>query len=207
MKKIGLFLCMFVLMFTSLGCSAEQKAKQEVKEPVATQAVVKADNKDQYNEMKNPVAIFVTNKGDFTVKLFKDLAPITVDNFVTLSNKGFYDGLVFHRVIAGFMIQGGDPKGNGTGGPGYTIKDEFSPELKHNKKGILSMANAGPDTGGSQFFITLEATPWLDNKHTVFGEVIEGMEVVEAIGKVQTDRNDRPLESVVIKEIKIVEAQ
>lgn len=207
MKKIGLFLCMFVLMFTSLGCSAEQKAKQEVKEPVATQAVVKEDNKDQYNEMKNPVAIFVTNKGDFTVKLFKDLAPITVDNFVTLSNKGFYDGLVFHRVIAGFMIQGGDPKGNGTGGPGYTIKDEFSPELKHNKKGILSMANAGPDTGGSQFFITLEATPWLDNKHTVFGEVIEGMEVVEAIGKVQTDRNDRPLESVVIKEIKIVEAQ
>ena len=203
MKKITLFLFMFVLMFTSVGCTAQESVKQETKENVESKAEVKGN----YAEIKQPVAVFITNKGTFKVKLFKDITPITVDNFVTLSNKGFYDGLIFHRVIDGFMIQGGDPKGNGMGGPGYTIKDEFSPDLKHDKKGILSMANAGPDTGGSQFFITLVPTPWLDGKHSVFGEVIEGIEVVDAIGKVKTDRNDRPLESVVIKEIKIVELE
>lgn len=114
-----------------------------------------------------------TTKGDIKLNLFPDKAPLTVLNFVNLSKRGFYNGLTFHRVIPNFMIQGGDPAGNGTGGPGYKFKDEFSPDLKHNKPGILSMANAGPGTNGSQFFITHVPTPWLDGKHTIFGEVVD----------------------------------
>jgi len=114
-----------------------------------------------------------TTKGDIRLKLFPDKAPLTVLNFVNLSKRGFYNGVVFHRVIPNFMIQGGDPLGTGTGGPGYRFKDEFSPDLKHSKPGILSMANAGPGTNGSQFFITHVPTPWLDGKHTVFGEVVD----------------------------------
>jgi cyclophilin family peptidyl-prolyl cis-trans isomerase len=153
--------------------------------------------------MKNPVAVFETSMGTFRAELFQDRAPNTTANFVSLSRKGFYDGLTFHRVIDGFMIQGGDPNGDGTGGPGYTIKDEFGPGLRHDSEGILSMANAGPNTGGSQFFITLAPTPWLDGKHAIFGRVIGGMEVVRSIGKVPTDGGDRPLEPVVIKSITI----
>jgi cyclophilin family peptidyl-prolyl cis-trans isomerase len=150
-------------------------------------------------------AVFDTSMGKFTVELYADKAPNTVDNFVKLANKGFYNGVIFHRVMDGFMIQGGDPTGTGTGGPGYTIKDEFGQGLKHDSEGILSMANTGrPNTGGSQFFITLDATPWLDGKHAIFGKVVEGMEVVRAIGGVQTDGNDRPLEDVVINSIKII---
>ena len=137
--------------------------------------------------------------------MFEDKAPQTTKNFIDLVEKGFYDGLIFHRVIAGFMIQGGCPNGTGTGGPGYTIKDEFHPDLKHNAPGILSMANAGPNTGGSQFFITLEKTPWLDGHHAVFSKVIKGMDVVEKIGKSETDFQDKPLETVVIEKITIKE--
>lgn len=162
-----------------------------------------APNPNAGETVKNPVAKFQTSKGDFKVELFADKAPITAKNFITLVNKKFYDGLIFHRVIDGFMIQGGDPKGNGTGGPGYTIPDEFHPDLKHSGPGILSMANAGPNTGGSQFFITLAATPWLDNHHAVFGKVIEGMDVVQAIGKVKTGVQDKPVEDVIIKQITI----
>ena len=157
------------------------------------------------DEVKRPVAKFVTNMGDFRIELYSDLAPITVKNFVDLAEKKFYDGVIFHRVIDGFMIQGGDPNGNGTGGPGYTIPDEFGPGLKHNAPGILSMANAGPNTGGSQFFITLVPTPWLDNHHAIFGHVIEGMEIVEKIGHTPTGRNDRPVEDVIIQSITIEE--
>ena len=142
--------------------------------------------------------------GTIKLELFAAETPVTVQNFVKLCKNGFYDGLIFHRVIYGFMIQGGCPKGDGTGGPGYVIKDEFVSSLRHNTPGILSMANAGPNTGGSQFFITLAATPWLDGKHTIFGKVVEGMDVVQSIGKVRKDSHDRPVEAVRIKSAKVV---
>jgi len=143
-----------------------------------------------------------TNKGDIVIQLREDM-PITAGNFKKLIDEGFYDGVVFHRVIEGFMIQGGDPEGTGTGGPGYTIKDEFNGEQK-NDRGTISMANAGPNTGGSQFFINLVNNNFLDGKHPVFGRVIEGMDVVDAIAKVQTDGQDRPLEKIVIRKVVFV---
>ena len=146
-------------------------------------------------------AIFETTLGNFEVELFTEKAPITTKNFIDLVDKGFYNGLIFHRIIKDFMIQGGCPNGDGRGGPGYTIKDEFHPDLKHDVQGVLSMANAGPDTGGSQFFITLVPTPWLDNHHSVFGKVIEGVEIVEKIGIAPTNAQDRPLEDVKINKI------
>jgi len=152
----------------------------------------------------NQIAEFNTNKGNFKVELFGDKAQITVGNFLKLVNDGFYNGLIFHRVIPNFMIQGGCPHGTGRGGPGYTIRDEFHPDLTHNSKGILSMANAGPNTGGSQFFITVAPTPWLDRKHSIFGKVIQGMDVVDVISKVDKDRNDKPLRDVVINTISII---
>ncbi len=153
-------------------------------------------------------ALFDTSAGVFKIRLFADKAPLTVENFVSLAEgvktgKPFYDGLVFHRVIPGFMIQGGCPQGTGTGGPGYKFADEFHPDLRHNKAGILSMANAGPNTNGSQFFVTVAATAWLDNKHTVFGEVVEGYAVVEAISKGPRDSRDRPRENVELRSVKI----
>jgi len=136
-----------------------------------------------------------TTMGDITIDLYDDM-PVTAGNFADLVAKGFYDHTIFHRVIAGFMIQGGDPTGTGTGGPGYTIRDEFSPK-RRNAPGTIAMANTGrPDTGGSQFFINLVDNPHLDGRHPVFGEVVGGMDVVTAIGSVRTDRNDRPREDV-----------
>ena len=156
--------------------------------------------------MANPIVTITMDNGDvMKAELYPEIAPNTVNNFISLVKKGFYDGLIFHRVIPDFMIQGGCPEGNGTGGPGYCIDDEFHAKLKHNKKGLFSMANAGPDTGGSQFFITLVATPWLDNHHAIFGEVIEGMDVVEEIGETETDASDRPLEDVIIEKAFITE--
>ncbi|MDR1915610.1 MAG: peptidylprolyl isomerase [Synergistaceae bacterium] len=153
--------------------------------------------------VERPVAVFDTSMGTFKIELFNDLAPKTCRSFMDLAERKFYDGLIFHRVIDGFMIQGGDPDGTGSGGPGYKIPDEFGEGLAHNAPGILSMANAGPNTGGSQFFITLAPTPWLDGKHAIFGKVIEGMGVVEAIGHVKTGANDRPITNVVIKTLTI----
>lgn len=154
-------------------------------------------------EAKRQTAIFDTSAGTFKVELFNDLAPNTVKNFTGLAEKGFYNGVIFHRVIDKFMIQGGCPQGTGTGGPGYNIPDEFGKGLKHDKPGILSMANAGPNTGGSQFFITLVPTPWLDGKHAIFGQISEGTEVIEKIGKLPTDSRDRPLQKVVINKLTI----
>ncbi len=155
--------------------------------------------------MPNRVAQFETNHGTFKAELFDDLAPKTAGNFAELAGRGYYDGVVFHRVISGFMIQGGDPTGTGRGGPGYTIPDEFGPGLQHSTAGVLSMANAGPNTGGSQFFVTLAPTPWLDGKHAIFGKVISGFEVVEAIGGVPTGPGDRPREDVVMEKVTISE--
>lgn len=154
--------------------------------------------------MANRHAQFKTSKGDFKLELFEDKAPITTGNFIKLVEDGFYNNLIFHRVIDGFMIQGGCPQGSGRGGPGYAIQDEFHPELKHSGPGILSMANAGPNTGGSQFFITLAPTPHLDGRHAVFGQVVEGMDVVRTIGSVPTGAQDRPREDVVIETLTIV---
>src|SRR5215467_12567488 len=148
-------------------------------------------------------AHFETSMGNFTIELFEQQAPKTVANFVKLAEKNFYDGVIFHRVIDGFMIQGGDPTGTGRGGPGYQFADEFHPQLKHSSEGILSMANAGPNTNGSQFFITLTATPHLDGKHAVFGKVVEGMDVVKKIGKTPTKAGDRPVTDVVMKAVRI----
>ncbi|MAG20277.1 peptidylprolyl isomerase [archaeon] len=148
---------------------------------------------------KNTV-LLKTTEGDIKIELDKDM-PITAGNFKKLTEEGFYNGVIFHRIISNFMIQGGDPTGTGTGGPGYTIKDEFTDNNKNNKY-TISMANAGPNTGGSQFFINLVDNNFLDDKHPVFGKVIEGQDVVDKIGKAKTDANDKPIE-----EIKIITAE
>ena len=161
-------------------------------------------------------AHFTTSEGNFTVRFFEKDAPKTVANFVGLAegtldpatgNAGqsnpFYDGLTFHRIIDGFMIQGGDPTGTGSGGPGYRFADEIDPKRKFDHAGIMAMANAGPNTNGSQFFITLAATEWLNGKHTIFGEVVDGLDVVKKIGKVKTGAEDRPLTPVVMKKVTI----
>ncbi|XVH32403.1 peptidylprolyl isomerase [Haloferacaceae archaeon DSL9] len=167
----------------------------------------------------NPTAVIHTNRGDITAELFEERAPRTVDNFVglatgakewtdpetgeTVQNEPLYEDVIFHRVIDDFMIQGGDPTGTGRGGPGYQFDDEFHDELRHDSAGTLSMANAGPNTNGSQFFITLAPTPHLDDRHSVFGKVTDGMDVVEEIGSVSTDRQDKPREDVVIESIDV----
>lgn len=144
-----------------------------------------------------------TNVGSFTITFFDKESPRTVSNFVNLAKDGFYNGTVFHRVIEGFMIQGGDPKGTGTGGPGYRFKDEFHPSLKHDRKGLLSMANAGPNTNGSQFFVTVAPTPHLNNRHAIFGEVTKGYDVVDKISKCDTDHSDRPVNEVKIESVTV----
>jgi len=163
-------------------------------------------------------ADFTTSEGNFSIRLHDKEAPNTVENFVGLAEgtkewtdprtnqrvrQPYYDGIIFHRVIEGFMIQGGDPLGKGIGGPGYDFADEFHPSLRHTKAGILSMANRGPNTNGGQFFITLGPTPHLDNRHSVFGEVVDGMDVVRKIGSTRTGAQDRPVKDVVIESVKI----
>lgn len=168
---------------------------------------------------KNQTAVIKTTEGDITVKLFPDKAPKTVENFVGLATgkkewtdpksgkkmkgKSLYAGTIFHRVIPKFMIQGGDPLGTGTGGPGYRFEDEFDPSLTFSKPGILAMANAGPGTNGSQFFITVEQTPWLNNRHTIFGEVTKGMDVVKKIVSAPRGAGDKPNKDIKIKKVEI----
>lgn len=197
---------------TEIAKPAESKESKSDKKKSKKVEATKADKKG-----KEMIAVFETNKGTFKVKLYPEKAPKTVENFVGLAEgtkewtdpsgkkakKPLYDGTKFHRVIPNFMIQGGDPLGNGTGGPGYRFEDEFDKSLRHDKPGILSMANAGPGTNGSQFFVTVAATPWLDGKHTIFGEVIDGMDIVNDISKARTAPGDRPVEDIVIKSLKI----
>ena len=195
-----LMLCTSMLFMT--GCSGSAGTPTPADKPAP-----KAENDKPAAPAtpaaKNRVARIETTKGTFRIELFENKAPITTKNFIDLATKGFYDGVIFHRVIDGFMIQGGDPTGTGRGGPGYKIPDEFHPDLKHDAPGILSMANAGPNTGGSQFFITLGPTPHLNNRHAVFGKVIEGLDVVKAIGKSATGTGDRPLDDIVMKKVTI----
>jgi peptidyl-prolyl cis-trans isomerase A (cyclophilin A) len=201
MKKMLILAVTFLFCLTAVtGCAGPGSKTAEKTEPIKADTPLPPADPNK----KNSMAVFETSMGTFKVELFEDKAPRTAQNFISLVNKGFYNGLIFHRVIDGFMIQGGDPKGNGTGGPGYVIPDEFHKDLKHTGAGMLSMANAGPNTGGSQFFITLDATPWLDGKHAIFGKVVEGLDVVKAIGKVKTGAQDRPQTDVVMKKITIV---
>lgn len=200
-----------ITMFTVWACNGQDSGKLESKnqktstDQTTTQEVKKEKFKLGENEMA--VAVINTNMGKIEIELFADKTPKTVENFVEHANEGYYNGIIFHRVIDKFMIQGGDPTGTGRGGEsiwGEPFEDEIVPALKHDQPGILSMANAGPNTNGSQFFITLVATPWLDGKHTVFGKVIAGMDVVSAIGKVQTSKpGDKPLKDVVMETVTI----
>jgi peptidyl-prolyl cis-trans isomerase A (cyclophilin A) len=185
---------------------------------VAAAAAAGTAQKESKTLAKGVYAQFVTSEGNFTVRLFDQEAPKTVENFVGLAEgtkewtdprtnqkvkKPYFDGTIFHRVIDGFMIQGGDPLGQGIGGPGYTFADEFHPKLRHNKAGILSMANRGPNTNGGQFFVTLGPTPHLDDRHSIFGEVVDGMDVVRKIGGTKTGERDRPVKDIVVKSVKI----
>jgi cyclophilin family peptidyl-prolyl cis-trans isomerase len=210
-KLFNLFvIALFAFAILISGCGKEEvkdKPKTEekkvdtVKQQTQQTEVKKDSTKKDDGNVKDDkptgnIVKFETTMGTFKAKLYTDKAPITTKNFIDLVNKGFYNGIIFHRIIDGFMIQGGDPTGTGRGGSGTKIKDEFGPGLKHDKKGILSMANAGPNTGESQFFITLGPQPHLDGKHAVFGEIIEGMNVVDKIGKVKTGQMDKPVEDV-----------
>lgn len=207
MKKVFLLLLAMVMMTGSCLAASGNASGNERTTSIQDGPAVKDVHKDVHKgdkKMVNRIAVFETNLGNFSVELFEDETPITTENFIDLAEKGFYDGVIFHRVIDGFMIQGGDPEGTGMGGPGYTIEDEFVDDLRFDGEGILAMANTGmPHTGGSQFFITLDKTPWLNGHHTIFGKVKEGMDVVRRIGHSETDMADRPLEDVVIKTIEI----
>lgn len=216
-KAIWIYLAALLLFTVGFHADAETETKKATSESSAPAPEKTDKTKKTDKKVKDMIANFETSKGNFKIKLFADKAPKTVENFVGLAEgtkewtdpksgkkvkKPFYDGLIFHRVIPNFMIQGGDPMGNGTGGPGFQFADEIAPELKHDKPGMLSMANAGPNTNGSQFFVTVAKTPWLDGKHAVFGEVIEGMDVVMEISKAKSSQ-DRPVEPITIKSVKI----
>lgn len=169
------------------------------------------EKSDYKEEIDRPVAVFETNMGTFEAELYAKECPETVWNFINLAEGrqetarggNYFDGLGFHRIIDGFMIQGGCPFGNGTGGPGYRFKDEFDASLRHDGDGVLSMANAGPGTNGSQFFVTLGATPHLDDRHSVFGKVIEGLDVVQKIGQAKTGPMDKPVEAITMEKVTI----
>ncbi len=192
MKRFLPVLFAIALVVMASGCIQEGTMENEVTGNVAAAPEAPAKTK----------VLLETTMGNIVIELADDM-PITAGNFEKLVKEGYYDGVIFHRVIDNFMIQGGDPTGTGTGGPGYTIEDEFT-DHNRNERGTISMANAGPNTGGSQFFINLVDNSYLDGKHPVFGKVITGMEAVDAIAKVQTDQNNRPVEDVTIKRAAVI---
>lgn len=210
-QKIIFAIILILTISLITGCTTNKTSNQiteKINDDINGEANIQTNDKinDQANEgetMQTKIKI-ETTLGTMAAKLYDDKVPITTANFKKLASQGFYDGTIFHRIIKDFMVQGGDPTGTGRGGPGYTIKDEFKPELKHDKKGILSMANAGPNTGGSQFFITLVPTPWLNGKHAVFGEITEGIDVLEKIGNAETGANDKPTKEIKITKMTIV---
>jgi len=178
MKKMVLFLAVLVLMIPSLSCANKKE-----------------------NAVANPTVVFETNQGNIELKLYPEYAPKTVENFLGLVNKKYYNGIIFHRVIKGFMLQGGDPTGTGMGGESFwggKFNDEFSDKISFDRKGLLAMANAGPNTNGSQFFITVAPTPWLNGHHTIFGEVVSGYDVVTKIEDTPKGRNDKPVQDQII---------
>ncbi len=189
-----------IMLIACFALSSESMAQTVNKKPKKEKKIMESKNDTL------TVAIIETNMGTIELELFAKKAVKTVENFVGLAEKGYYNGVIFHRVIDNFMIQGGDPTGTGRGGQslwGEPFEDEVNTGLKHDSEGILSMANAGPNTNGSQFFITLKDTPWLDGRHTVFGKVIKGMDVVKKIGKVKTGPNDKPIEDVVMQKVTV----
>ncbi len=189
-----------VIVFTgTVGCGADH-ARRDMEAMPTTMNVMHEEN----TVADITQARIETSKGTIIIELFPEKAPKTVANFKKLADQDYYDGIIFHRVIPGFMVQTGDPDGRGTGGPGYTFEDEFSPDLRHNVPGVLSMANSGPNTNGSQFFITVVPTPWLDDRHSVFGRVVEGQDVVDAIVNVPRDAGDKPLDDVVMTNVEFI---
>ena len=195
----------FLLSYCILlaGCASQAPKVTSVATPVPTPLTSISTPETVKDDTIVKIKI-ETTLGDIYADLYEAEAPKTVENFVTLAKKGFYDGIIFHRVIPDFMIQTGDPTGTGMGGPGYQFKDEFSKKLRHDKPGMLAMANSGPNTNGSQFFITEVATPWLDDKHSVFGQVTEGMDVVLAIAKAPRDRQDKPVEKIAMNKVVVL---
>lgn len=183
----------------SAAAVPETKAAASVPPAVASTPTPETAKDDTIVKIK-----IETTKGDIYAELYQAEAPKTVENFMMLAKKGFYDGIIFHRVIPGFMIQTGDPTGTGTGGPGYQFADEFSPKLRHDKPGVLSMANSGPNTNGSQFFITEVPTPWLNDRHSVFGQVTAGMDVVIAIARASRDPQDKPIEKIAMNKVTVL---
>ena len=196
------FLISYCLLLA--GCASQAPQVTPVAAPVPTTAVTSTPTPETVKDDTIVKIKIETTLGDIYADLYEAEAPKTVENFVTLAKKGFYDGIIFHRVIPDFMIQTGDPTGTGMGGPGYQFKDEFSSKLRHDKPGVLSMANSGPNTNGSQFFITEVATPWLDNRHSVFGQVTGGMDVVLAISKAPRDRQDKPVEKIAMNKVVVL---
>ncbi len=206
--KEFLIIALSILM---LNCSSGEKIDLKQVEVKQEKTIIKEQDpivKELMNVSENEklVATVNTNVGSFEIELFADKAPKTVENFVGLITDGKYNGVIFHRVIADFMLQGGDPTGTGRGGESYwggKFEDEFHDSLRHTKPGMLSMANAGPNTNGSQFFVTLVPTPWLDGKHAIFGEVVLGMDIVEAIGKTETGMMDKPVKDIVMETVTV----
>lgn len=202
MTKIKIITIFILSLFLLSGCVSSKDTAGENTELEETNLPQQLEPMIDETPQANRSVVLQTNKGDIVIELFNQTMPVTANNFLRLVEEGFYDGVIFHRVIEGFMIQGGDPLGNGTGGPGYSIPDEFT-DNNRNDRGTISMANSGPDTGGSQFFINLVDNDFLDTKHPVFGKVTEGIDVVDAIAETDTDQNDKPLENVVIEKAEV----
>lgn len=201
----------FLLMLVFAGCATtpapsttSSAAKTSPDAALTSNAKTAAAVETEKTAVKIVKIKIETTQGDIYADLDAENAPKTVDNFVKLAKKGFYDGIIFHRVIPDFMIQTGDPEGTGRGGPGYQFADEFSPKLKHDGPGVFSMANSGPNTNGSQFFITVAATPWLDGRHSVFGKITQGMEVAKAISESARDAGDRPVKTISMKKVTVL---